>query len=134
MSDPRRALLLFAHGARDPRWARPFEAVVQRVRELRPGTEVKLAFLELMEPSLRSAAESLIAAGCTRIDVLPLFLGTGGHVRHDLPKLLAELNASHPGTTVTLHAAVGETDIVIDAMARVALAASQADANMTTQP
>jgi sirohydrochlorin cobaltochelatase len=134
MSNTRRALLLFAHGARDPRWARPFEAVVQRVRELQPGTEVKLAFLELMEPSLRSAAESLIAAGHTRIDVLPLFLGTGGHVRHDLPKLLAELNDAHPGTTLTLHTAVGETDGVIDAMARVALAVSQADSDPPLRP
>ena len=26
-------LILFAHGARDPRWAEPFEAVAARVRE-----------------------------------------------------------------------------------------------------
>ena len=36
----REGLLLFAHGARDPNWARPFEAVRARLRELAPGVEV----------------------------------------------------------------------------------------------
>jgi sirohydrochlorin cobaltochelatase len=57
--------------------------------------------------------------------VLPLFLGTGGHVRNDLPKLVGEIEASRPGARLTLHAAAGETDVVIDAMAR--LAASTLD-------
>ena len=41
-------LLLFAHGARDPAWARPFEAVAQRLRESRPQTPLVLAFLEFI--------------------------------------------------------------------------------------
>jgi sirohydrochlorin cobaltochelatase len=120
MSLATRGLVLFAHGARDPRWARPFEAVARRTRELQPGRPVALAFLELMTPSLREAATAMIDDGCTRIDVLPLFLGTGGHVRNDLPKLLAEIEASRPGAKLTLHAAAGETAVVIEAMARLA--------------
>jgi sirohydrochlorin cobaltochelatase len=120
MSPSARGLILFAHGARDPRWARPFEAVARRTRELQPGRPVTLAFLELMTPSLREAALAMIDDGCMRIDVLPLFLGTGGHVRNDLPKLVGEIEASRPGARLTLHAAAGETDVVIDAMARLA--------------
>jgi len=45
-------LILFAHGARDPRWALPFEAVAARVRAQRPGVPVRLAFLEFMAPTL----------------------------------------------------------------------------------
>ena len=29
-------LLLFAHGARDPNWARPFEEVARRIRDRAP--------------------------------------------------------------------------------------------------
>jgi sirohydrochlorin cobaltochelatase len=54
--------------------------------------------------------------------VLPLFLGTGGHLRRDLPALLAEVRAEHPGLSITLHAAVGEHEAVIDAMAAAASA------------
>ncbi len=39
-------LLLFAHGARDPRWALPFEDVASRVRQAQPGWKVELAYLQ----------------------------------------------------------------------------------------
>ena len=120
----RRGLLLFAHGARDPRWAEPFERVVQRVRLRDPSLSVELAFLELMTPSLRDAGRTLVHAGCERIDVVPLFLGAGGHVRKDLPELLAELRAAHPSVQWHLRRAIGEIDRVIDAMADAALAFS----------
>jgi len=115
-------LVLFAHGARDPRWAAPFEAVATRVRQQHPGVPVRLAFLEFMSPTLAEAGAELAAAGCTRVQVVPLFLGAGGHVRKDLPLLMDALRAAHPGTTFTLHAAVGEVDSVVAAMADAAAA------------
>ena len=38
-------LLLFAHGARDPQWARPFEAVAARCALALGPQRVTLAFL-----------------------------------------------------------------------------------------
>jgi sirohydrochlorin cobaltochelatase len=115
-------LVLFAHGARDARWAAPFEAVAERVREQAPGVPVRLAFLELMAPPLAEAAAELVAAGCTRVHVLPLFLGTGGHLRRDLPPLVQALAAAHPAVHFTLHAAAGEQPAVVEALAACALA------------
>ena len=117
----RRGLLLFAHGARDPRWAGPFEEVARRARERQPALAVRLAFLEFMSPTLREAGEMLVGSGCTHIDVVPLFLGAGGHVRKDLPALLGELSASHPSVRWQLRRAIGEIDSVIEAMACAAL-------------
>jgi sirohydrochlorin cobaltochelatase len=117
----KRGLLLFAHGARDPRWAAPFEAVAARVRARAPGVEVQLAFLELMAPDLPAAGRALAAAGCEHVDVVPLFLGAGGHVRNDLPALVEGLAAACPAVRWRLQTAVGEADVVIDAMAAVAL-------------
>ncbi len=115
-------LLLFAHGARDPRWAEPFEQVAAAVRAAQPTRPVRLAFLEFMQPDLRTAAAELVGQGCTRIDVLPLFLGAGGHVRKDLPILLEQLRAQHPGVGYTLHPAVGESPRLVAAMADIAAA------------
>jgi sirohydrochlorin cobaltochelatase len=115
-------LILFAHGARDPRWATPFEAVAGAVRAARPGLPVRLAFLEFMTPTLPAAGAELAAAGCNSITVLPMFLGAGGHVRKDLPLLLDELRQAHPGLGVTLQPAIGEIDSVVAAMAQAALA------------
>ena len=110
-------LLLFAHGARDPDWARPFEEVARRIRARAPTVAVELCFLEFMAPPLPEGGAHLAAEGCTQVDVVPLFLGAGGHVRKDLPELLAALAAAHPATRWQLRPPIGEADAVIDAMA-----------------
>jgi sirohydrochlorin cobaltochelatase len=114
-------LILFAHGARDPRWALPFEAVAARLRAARPELPLRLAFLEFMAPTLAQAAEELAVAGCTQLAVLPMFLGAGGHVRQDLPRQIDAILATRPGLTIRLHPAIGEIASVADAMASAAL-------------
>ena len=129
----REGLLLFAHGARDPAWARPFEAVRERLGALAPGVEVRLAFLELMAPDLASAGAELAAAGCEVVTVVPLFLGAGGHVRKDLPALVEALRRAHPATRFRLAAALGEHPRVIEALAEAA-ALSRQDAAPAAPP
>ena len=114
-------LILFAHGARDPRWADPFVRLRDKVETALPGTPVALAYLELMQPDLAAAAAELIAAGSTALRVVPVFLGQGGHVREDLPVLVREVQAAHPGVEVVLQTAVGEDDAVLDSIAEVAV-------------
>jgi sirohydrochlorin cobaltochelatase len=121
----KRGLLLFAHGARDPRWALPFEDVVARVRRADASVPVALSFLEFMSPGLVEAGHSLAAQGCSRVEVVPLFLGAGGHVRKDLPALLDTLREAHPQVQWLLRPAVGEDDAVIAAMAAAALRPSE---------
>jgi sirohydrochlorin cobaltochelatase len=118
----RPGIVLFAHGARDPRWADPFEALAARLRQLRPQAEVRLAYLELMQPSLPEAGDALVAAGCDSVEVVPVFLGAGGHVRRDLPLLLETLRTRHSNVRWTLHAPLGERPSIIDAMAAAAAA------------
>ena len=115
-------LILFAHGARDPRWAQPFEAVASRLRAARPGLPLRLAYLEFMKPTLAEAAGELVAQGCTRLSVLPMFLGAGGHVRQDLPRQIEAILAEHRGLAIQLQPAIGELASVTDAMAAAALA------------
>jgi sirohydrochlorin cobaltochelatase len=122
---PTHGILLFAHGARDPRWSEPFDEVARRVGLARPAVEVQLAFLEFMAPTLREAGDLLAAAGCSHVDVVPLFLGAGGHVRKDLPQLLAELGAAHRGIQWRLQPAIGLADNVIEAMAVAAVASAE---------
>jgi sirohydrochlorin cobaltochelatase len=120
----RSGVILFGHGARDARWAEPFEAVAARVRAAAPEVPVALAFLELMAPSLGEAIARLAAAGATRIDVVPLFLGSGGHLRQDLPPLVEAERIAHPALAIRLHPAIGEHAAVVEAIARAAVAAA----------
>ena len=121
MTASKSAIVLFAHGARDPRWAAPFEAVASAVRAADPTRPVVIAFLELMQPDLAEAVDGLAASGATRIDIVPLFLGTGGHLRKDLPPLVESARARHPAASIRLHPAIGEDTAVTRAMAVAAL-------------
>jgi len=111
-------VLLFAHGARDPNWARPFEQARELLAQRQgQASAVSLAFLEFMSPDLIAGGQGLVAQGCTRVTVVPLFLGAGGHVRKDLPALLAQLRELHPEVQWQLAPAVGETEILVKALA-----------------
>ncbi len=110
-------LILFAHGARDPEWAEPFRAISKRVAADRKDLAVKLAFLEMQPPSLADAIAELIAAGHTAIHIAPLFMAQGGHLKNDVPKLLAEIRAEHPALKLHLLPAIGDVADLRDAIA-----------------
>jgi len=114
-------LILFAHGARDPRWREPFERLAEKTRAARPRLAVRLAFLELMDPGLDAAVDDLAAQGCTSIRVVPVFLGQGGHVREDLPAAVMRVRARLPQLAIELRKAVGEDDAVLERIAAVAV-------------
>ena len=115
-------LLLFAHGARDPRWAAPFEAVAARIRAMRPDLPVVLAFLEHATPDLRHGLLQLRSQGSRKVRIVPLFFGRGGHLREDFPRVLDDASRSVPDVTIEVTIAAGESDAVQAALAAFALA------------
>lgn len=112
----RSALVLFAHGARDPEWSVPFRKIRSKVAARCRGLTVELAFLEFTPPTLADAVGRLAGAGHVRITIAPLFMAQGGHVKQDLPRLVAELQARYPKAALELLPAVGEVDAVLDAV------------------
>lgn len=125
MAKPRSALVLFAHGARDPEWATPFRAIQRKVAARRTDLAVELAFLELMQPALPATLEKLANTGYTAITIAPLFMAQGGHLKHDLPQLLEGLRERHSTVTLTLLPAVGEVDAILDAISSWLVGAAQ---------
>ncbi len=113
----KQALVLFAHGARDPRWAQPFKKLQAIAQQQLGGAQVELAFLELMEPRLPETVDRLVADGCVSISVVPVFLGQGGHVLRDLPPMIEELRTRHPQLQISVSDAVGESPEVLQAIA-----------------
>ena len=111
------AMILFGHGARDARWAQPFERLRDRLQQRLPGVAVRLAFLEFMTPNLPTLAGELVADGVTRVHVVPVFFGQGGHVLRDMPVLMDDLRTAWPGVRFSVAQAVGESDAVLDAIA-----------------
>jgi sirohydrochlorin cobaltochelatase len=115
------AIILFAHGSRDPLWHTPIQAVAQRIAKRDTQVLVRCAYLELTEPDLLHVAQELAAAGATSLCVVPLFLGVGKHAREDLPVLIAQVREAHPTIAVTCQRAVGEQERLLDLLAEIAL-------------
>lgn len=117
----RRAIILLAHGSRDPLWRRPVEAVAKRMGELAPTLHVRCAYLESCAPDLPSCAAELADLGVNSITVAPLFFGLGKHLREDLPRLLSALQSDHPGIAFDLRKSIGEEAGLIDLLAQLAV-------------
>jgi len=125
MSTPT-AIILFAHGARAASWAAPFERLRALTQARKPDVTVKLAFLELMTPRLPELVAQLAQEGVREVTVVPVFLGQGGHVLHDLPVMIEQLKADHPQLAIKVVEAIGENAGVLAAIADYCICASDA--------
>ena len=111
------AVILFAHGSRDPEWAVPFRELRALVAARAPAARVELAFLESARPTLAEAIDAVVAHGAASVLVVPLFLAPGGHTRRDLPPMLEAARARHPVVPMRVAATIGETPAVLAAIA-----------------
>ena len=116
------ALILFAHGARDPAWGEALHELARLVTARDPTVLVQVAYLELQAPTLATAIDEL-AVTCTHITVLPVFWAAAGHVRQALPTLLTEARARHPQLTLQALPPLSELPGLLAFVADAALAA-----------
>ena len=110
------AIILFAHGARDPEWAAPFGIIKQQLQAARPEVQVKLAFQDFMTPSLEAAVAQSAAQGAKRIVLVPLFMAQGGHLKQDLPLLVGKLREQHPQLELQVMPAIGDAPEILQAI------------------
>jgi len=115
------ALILFAHGARDPEWANPMRRVQAAVRQRMSNVPVELAFLEFMAPNLADCVAGLVAQGADKIVVMPMFVARGGHLKKETPEMIETLRSTYPDVEFSLGNAIGEHELVVQAMATAAL-------------
>jgi sirohydrochlorin cobaltochelatase len=93
----RPALLVAGHGSQDAAGTTELLALADRVRALDPGLALACGFIELSPPPLSVACADLVAQGATEVVVVPVMLLAAGHVKDDVPALLARLRRQHPG-------------------------------------
>lgn len=93
------ALVAVAHGSRDPRAPRTVTELLGRVRELRPGLDVRLGHIELNAPLLSATLDAL---GNGEAVLVPLLLGRGHHVKRDIPETVAGASALRTRTAAPL--------------------------------
>ncbi|CAL9450542.1 sirohydrochlorin chelatase [Streptomyces griseomycini] len=111
------ALVVVAHGSRDPRALITVRALLDRVRALRPGLPVHLGHIELNAPLLPDTLAELDARATGAAVLVPLLLSRGHHVKRDIPEMAAEARlhtrvaaplGPHPLLVDALHARLTE--------------------------
>lgn len=119
------AVLLVAHGSRVPESNREIEILAARLaRYVEPGPTVAHGFLELAQPSIPEAIDTLVRSGKRRIVVIPYFLSAGRHVAGDIPAIAADARARHPGLDIEVTGHFGAQDRVLELLAAMVPAAS----------
>ena len=111
------AIILFAHGARDPEWAAPFGVIRGKLQAARPNARVELAFLDFMTPTLETAVVQSAQSGVRRVVVVPLFMAQGGHLKQDLPLLVDKIRRQQPQLKIEVMPALGDAPEILQAIA-----------------
>lgn len=112
-----KALLLLAHGSPRPTANRELLALAETIRAGVRFGHVEVGFLECNAPSIPEAIDACVAAGADTVVAVPYFLHIGTHVAQDLPELLDEGRARHPGVAFRLSDYVGLSARVTDLLA-----------------
>ncbi|TVL92861.1 sirohydrochlorin chelatase [Streptomyces sp. SAJ15] len=115
---PAPVLLVIAHGSRDPRHAATVAELCARVRWLRPGLRVEAAFLDFNAPRVPGVLAGLAAEGAREVVALPLLLTRAFHAKADIPAVLREATARHPGLTVRRAGVLGPSPLLTAALER----------------
>jgi sirohydrochlorin ferrochelatase len=102
------SVVVAAHGTRDPAGVVVAHQLVDALRARLPDRPVSLAFVDVLGPTVRE----VIAAASGPVTVVPAFLGSGYHVRIDVPREVVATGRRE----VTVSAALGPHRRLVAAM------------------
>lgn len=115
-------LVIAGHGTRVNAGAESAFALVEKVRALLPGVRVEAGFIELTSPTVDEALSAVLEREPMAV-VVPLMIGTGGHVRQDIPEAINAATTRHPDSSVVYARHLGSPAPMIGAVnARIATA------------
>jgi sirohydrochlorin cobaltochelatase len=96
---PGSGVLLVGHGTREPAGVGAFFQLTRTIQQAVGLLPVEPAFLELAEPTIDTAIDRLVGRGARRLTIVPMLLFAAGHVKRDIPALVAQSVQRHPGLT-----------------------------------
>jgi len=103
-----KAILLIDHGSVRDEANRMLESMGELVQQV-AGDQVvvKVAHMELAEPTIEQGLEACVRAGATEVIAFPYMLSPGKHSTRDIPRMVAEAAARYPEVQYTVTPAFG---------------------------
>ncbi len=101
------AIVLIAHGSRNAEANADATYFAEQLLRAGVASPVIAAYLELTEPTIPQAVETVIANEPEVVVLLPYFLSAGVHVRRDLADMCVQFRERHPRTIFHLAEPIG---------------------------
>jgi sirohydrochlorin ferrochelatase len=103
-----KGILIIDHGSMKEEANHMLECVGELVQRMAgESVVVRVAHMELAAPTIADGFEACVAAGATEIVAFPYMLSPGKHSTRDIPRMVAEISAAHPGIPVQVTTAFG---------------------------
>ena len=103
-----KGILIIDHGSMKEAANHMLECVGELVQRMAgDGVVVRVAHMELAAPTIADGIAACVAAGATEIVAIPYMLSPGKHSTRDIPRMVAEMSAEHPGIPVQVTTAFG---------------------------
>ncbi|NLU65868.1 sirohydrochlorin chelatase [Streptomyces sp. HNM0574] len=114
----RPALVVIAHGSRDPRHAATVAALCARVRAMHRGLRVEVGHLDFHTETVPRVLRRLYREGVREVVALPLLLTRAFHAKSDIPSVLREVTDALPGLTIRQAPVLGPHPLLVSALER----------------
>lgn len=106
-------VLVVGHGTRKPSGQMQLMQMVQQMRQLQPQWVIEPSFLELAQPNIAQAIETLSGRQIRRIIVVPILLFTAAHAKSDIPEAVEACANEYRIQVVAQTPSLGTTPEVI---------------------
>jgi sirohydrochlorin ferrochelatase len=106
------AILLIAHGSRRAEANADLDWLADQLAGAAPI--IRTSYLELAEPTIAAGGDSCVAAGASRVIMLPYFLAPGVHVREDLLTARDELATRYTSVEFLIAAPLGRHPLLAE--------------------
>jgi sirohydrochlorin ferrochelatase len=103
-----KAILLIDHGSKRAEANHMLACMANLVQHLVGGEAVvEYAHMELAEPDIAKGFAAAVTRGATEVIAFPYMLSPGKHATSDIPRMVAEAAAEHPGLTYRMTSGFG---------------------------
>ncbi|MCS7045699.1 MAG: CbiX/SirB N-terminal domain-containing protein [Gemmataceae bacterium] len=108
------ALLLIAHGSRNPEANEDLAHVARELRRRDLYPIIEIAYLEIAQPTIPEGGRRCVEAGARRVILVPYFLSPGVHARDDLQAHRDQLAAAHAEAEFLVAEPLGRHPLLIE--------------------
>ncbi len=128
---PKNVVIVVGHGSRVQKSNDAFEHFVEQFARQVPDFDFRTAFVELAKPGLKDALHDALACA-EEVSVLPLFLLTAEHIKHDIADVVNETRDTFRDKKIYLSHAMGVDPKMVDLVNKRIIQACTANAIETS--